>query len=125
MFAYPGTGFPSRIGEGEGKGFNINVHLDCGSTDKDIIKAFKDRLIPAVEKFKPDLILISAGFDSRQDDLLGCFDISDQGFVTLTRMVKGLADEYCQGKIVSMLEGGYNLQGNASAAASHILALMD
>ena len=52
----------------------------------------------------------SAGFDSRKDDLLGCFDKSDQGFVTLTRMVKVLAGEHCQGKIVSMLEGGYNLK---------------
>jgi acetoin utilization deacetylase AcuC-like enzyme len=124
MLAYPGTGLPSRIGEGEGKGFNINVHLDCGATDDDIINAFKAKLLPAVDQFKPDLILISAGFDSRQDDPLGCFDISDKGYVILTQMIKTLANKHCQGNIVSMLEGGYNLQGNASAVVTHITALM-
>ena len=125
MFAYPGTGFPSRIGEGEGEGLNINVHLDCGSTDEDIIKAFAEKLLPSADQFKPDLILISAGFDSRRDDLLGCFDISDQGYVTLTQMVKTIAHKHCQGNIVSMLEGGYNLQGIASATEAHILALIE
>ena len=124
MFAYPGTGSPSRTGEGDGEGFNINVHLDCGATDDDIINAFQTKLLPAVEQFKPDLILISAGFDSRQDDLLGCHNISDQGFIKLTETVKILANKHCQGKIVSLLEGGYNLQGNASAVTAHINALM-
>ena len=125
MFAYPGTGFPSRIGEGAGKGFNINVHLDCGANDNDIIAAFENKLLPIAEKFKPDLILISAGFDSRQDDLLGCFNISDQGFKTLTQIIKAIAEKHCQGNIVSMLEGGYNLQGNASAVVEHITTLMN
>ncbi len=125
MFAYPGTGLPSNIGEGDGKGFNINVHLACGIKDADIVKAFDEKLLPAVTQFKPDLILISAGFDSRKDDPLGCFDISNQGFIVLTQMVKALADTHCQGNIVSMLEGGYNLQGNASAVVAHITALMD
>ncbi len=123
MFAYPGTGLPSRIGEGAGKGFNINVHLDCGANDNDIITAFENKLFPIAEKFKPDLILISAGFDSRQDDVLGCFKISDQGYKMLTQMVKDMADKYCQGQIISLLEGGYNIQGNASAVVAHIEAL--
>ena len=85
-FAYPGTGHPDKIGEGPGKGLNINVHLDCKSEDKDIITAFNEKLLPAAHRFKPDLILISAGFDSRQDDLLGCFDISDKGYRQITKM---------------------------------------
>ncbi|MDH5358217.1 MAG: histone deacetylase [Gammaproteobacteria bacterium] len=125
MFAYPGTGFPDRKGEGEGKGFNINVHLGCGVTDDDIIEVFQQSLMPAATKFEPDLILISAGFDSRQDDLLGCHHITDKGFVSLTNMVKMLADIHCDGKIVSLLEGGYNIQGNASAVTAHISALME
>ncbi len=124
MFAYPGTGNPERIGEGEGKGFNINVHLACGASDNDIITAFRDKLLPAVDDFSPDLILISAGFDSRQDDLLGCHSISDQGFEQLTKIVKSLAERHCDGKIVSVLEGGYNIEGNASAVVAHINALM-
>lgn len=125
QFAYPGTGFPSRAGEGEGEGFNINVHLACGSSDDDIITAFTEKLLPVAEQFKPDLILISAGFDSRQDDLLGCFDISNQGYIKLTQMVKALAEKHCQGNIVSLLEGGYNLKGNASAVVAHINALAE
>ncbi len=124
MHAYPGTGLPSRIGKGKGKGFNINVHLGCGSNDAAIVKAFEKKLLPAVAKFKPDLILISAGFDSRKNDPIGCFDISNQGFMKLTKMIKVLADKHCQGNIVSMLEGGYNLQGNASAVVAHIKELM-
>ena len=122
-YAYPGTGNPANIGKGEGKGLNINVHLDCHSTDKDIISAFEEKLLPAAHYFKPDLILISAGFDSRQDDLLGCFDISDDGYRQITKMVMDLAEQYCEGRIVSVLEGGYNLDGLASAVKIHIETL--
>lgn len=125
QFAYPGTGFPSRVGKGKGEGFNINVHLQCGASDADIINAFADKLMPAAAQFKPDLILISAGFDSRKDDLLGCFDVSDQGYIKLTQMVKLLAEKHCRGNIVSLLEGGYNLKGNASAVVAHINALAE
>ncbi len=124
MLAYPRTGFPARKGEGEGEGFNINVHLPCGATDSDIIKAFKSQLMPAADTFAPDLILISAGFDSREDDLLGCHKISDHGFYELTQIVKSIADRHCNGQIVSLLEGGYNIDGNARAVVSHIKALM-
>jgi len=124
QFAYPGTGSPQRLGEGDGKGFNINVHLDCGADDKAILEAFETALRPAAEAFKPDLILVSAGFDSRQDDLLGCFNVTDDGFYKLTQWVMALAEEYCDGRLVSVLEGGYNIKGNASAVISHLKALM-
>ena len=124
FYAYPGTGDPARTGAGAGEGYNINVHLDCGATDDDIISAFNEKLIPAVKDFHPDLILISAGFDSRQDDLLGCFNITDQGFTILTQIVMSLADEFCNGRLVSVLEGGYNLEGTASAVLHHVKTLM-
>ncbi len=124
MFAYPGTGSPERTGEGKGKGFNINVHLDCGATNEDFITAFKEKLLPAAHEFEPELILISAGFDSRKDDLLGCHDINDQGFAALTEIVRIIADRHAGGKIVSVLEGGYNIEGNASAVIAHIKALV-
>ena len=124
FFAYPGTGDPARNGEGEGKGYNINVHLDCGATDIDIINAFNEKLLPAAHKYKPDLILISAGFDSRKDDLLGCFNVTDEGFINLTNIAMHLANEYCGGKIVSVLEGGYNIKGNASATMAHVNTLL-
>jgi acetoin utilization deacetylase AcuC-like enzyme len=123
QFAYPGTGSPDRTGSGEGEGYNINVHLSCGATDDDIVDAFTSKLLPAAEAFKPEFILISAGFDSRKQDPLGCFDITDDGFRELTRMTMELADKYCQGRIISMLEGGYNLQGNADATLAHVETL--
>ncbi len=123
-YAYPGTGDPSKRGSGNGEGYNINVHLPCGTDDEMIVSAFKTKLLPAVKRFKPDLILISAGFDSRIDDLLGCFEVSDDGFIQLTKMSMALANEYCDGRVVSILEGGYNIKGNASAVIAHVKTLM-
>ena len=123
QFAYPRTGSPKWIGSGEGEGYNINVHLPCGATDDDIVNAFSSKLLPAAETFKPEFILISAGFDSRKQDSLGCFDITDDGFRELTRMTMVLAEKHCQGRIISMLEGGYNLQGNADATLAHVETL--
>ena len=123
QFAYPGTGSPSKKGKGTGKGYNINVHLPCGTSDKMIIEKFKKILVPEAKKFKPDLILISAGFDSKKNDLLGCFDITDSGFIELTKIVMEIAHKFCEDKIVSILEGGYNLEGNAKAVIAHVSAL--
>jgi acetoin utilization deacetylase AcuC-like enzyme len=125
LYAYPGTGHPGKTGEGEGKGYNINVHLDCGTTDREIIAVFEKQLMPVARRFKPDMILISAGFDSRVSDPLGCFNLSDQAFVRLTRMLMELADQYCDGRIVSLLEGGYNPEGLASAVTAHVKTLLD
>ncbi len=124
-YAYPGTGDPARTGTGAGAGFNINVHLPCGTTDAMIIDAFRQQLLPAVEAFRPDLILVSAGFDSRKDDLLGCYEMTDAGFVALTRMLMQLADRHCHGRLVSILEGGYALRGLASAAVAHVQTLLE
>lgn len=123
QFAYPGTGDPRRTGSGPGLGYNINVHLECGSTEDDVIKAFEQHLVPVLADFSPELILISAGFDSREDDVLGCFNISDSGFVKLTKWVMALAEQTCDGRVVSVLEGGYNIQGNAKAALAHLQTL--
>ena len=123
QFAYPGTGDPSKKGNGNGSGFNINVHLPCGTTDKMIIDKFNNILLPAAKEFKPNLVLISAGFDSRQNDLLGCFAITDDGFISLTKLAMRIANEFCGDRLVSILEGGYNLQGNAKAVAAHALTL--
>lgn len=125
MYAYPGTGLPERTGSGKGEGFNINVHLPCGSGDADILAAFEQYLQPAAEAFQPDLILLSAGFDSRVDDLLGCHKITDDGFQALTRLMMQLAEKYCQGRLVSVMEGGYQVSGLQQAALAHVKALSD
>lgn len=124
MYAYPGTGLPERTGSGQGEGFNINVHLPCGSGDAEILTAFEQYLLPAAEAFQPDLILLSAGFDSRIDDPLGCHNITDDGFQTLTRLMMQLADKYCQGRLVSVMEGGYQVSGLQQAALAHVEALI-
>lgn len=122
--AYPGTGDPARRGAGRGLGYNINVPLPCGAGDDDIVAAFERELLPVAERFAPELVLISAGFDSRADDLLGCFQVTDAGFATLTEMVMGIADRHAGGRLVSMLEGGYNLHGLAAAVAAHVGTLL-
>ncbi|MEM7027350.1 MAG: histone deacetylase [Pseudomonadota bacterium] len=124
QYAYPGTGDPARIGKGKGKGFNLNVHLPCNTTDEMIIDAYKANLLPVLPSFKPEMIFISAGFDSKRGDSLGCYDVTDDGFVELSNIMKTIANQYCDGKIVSVLEGGYNLEGNADAVIAHLEALL-
>ena len=122
--AYPGTGDPSLAGKGDGAGLNINVHLDCGARDVDMLRAWDRKLLPAAEKFEPDFVIISAGFDSRKDDLLGCFDVSDDAFHGMTLTAMDVAARHCNGRLVSLLEGGYNLDGLAKGAAAHMSALV-
>jgi len=122
--AYPGTGDPSLTGEKEGEGFNINVHLDCGSKDIDMLSSWDKRLLPAIDKFEPDLVLISAGFDSRKNDPLGCFDVTDEAFVKMTQTAMSIAEDYCEGRLVSLLEGGYNPDGQARAVEAHVGTLL-
>jgi acetoin utilization deacetylase AcuC-like enzyme len=122
---YPGTGRASETGEGEGKGTTLNCPLPAGSGRAEIFECFEERLVPALEKFRPELLIISAGFDSRAGDPLGQFRLTDQDFSDLTRLVRGIADKHARGRVVSVLEGGYNLAGLASAASAHVAALME
>lgn len=122
--AYPGTGNPARKGAGEGHGFTINVDLGADAGDRDILTAWEMKLLPAAESFRPDLVLISAGFDSRKDDWLGDFRISDDAFRRMTRMACDLAKGAGGGKVVSLLEGGYNPEGLADGVAAHLEELL-
>jgi len=125
LYTYPMTGFPNRTGKGKGRSYNLNVPLQPAAGDKEIISAWEEQLLPALQKqnFKPDLILISAGFDSRKDDYLGNFAISDKGFCRLTEIALQLADIHCQGRVISLLEGGYNPAGQARAVYAHLKTL--
>ena len=121
---YPGTGAATETGRGAGAGLTINCPFPAGAGRKEIVGAFREKLVPAANAFKPDLVLVSAGFDSRIDDPLGGFKLTDDDFAELTGIVKEIAATHCGGRLVSTLEGGYNLAGLASAAASHVRALM-
>ena len=120
LYAFPHTGSANKTGKGKGNGFNINVPLPRGADDKRILNAFTARLVPAANKFRPDLVLISAGFDSRKDDLLGDFAITDAGFAELTMLVMSIAATHSRSRVVSILEGGYNTEGLALAVESHV-----
>jgi acetoin utilization deacetylase AcuC-like enzyme len=123
--AYPGTGDPQLTGSGDGTGLNINADLQCGARDGDMLAHWDRLLAPAVASFRPDFVLVSAGFDSRMGDLLGCFALTDDVFRRMTRWAMDLAEEHCEGRLVSLLEGGYNVDGSALAAAAHVETLID
>ena len=121
---YPGTGRPHETGEGAGRGATLNCPFPAGSGRAEILGAFQDKLLPAARDFQPDLVLVSAGFDSRLGDPLGRFTLSDADFADLTTLMLEIADTYAGGRLVSVLEGGYSLDGLASAAVAHVEALM-
>ena len=101
----------------------MNCPFPPGSSGRKIIAAFLDKLVPAAEKFKPELVLISAGFDSRQGDPLGKLNLTDRDFVALTSIVIDIAQRHAAGRLVSVLEGGYDLTGLAAAVTAHVEAL--
>jgi len=120
---YPGTGRANETGDGPGKGTTMNFPFPAGAGRREILGAVERALLPAAKQLRPELLLISAGFDSRIGDLLGGFALTDQDFADLTRRVMQMADESAGGRVVSVLEGGYSLEGLASAALEHVKAL--
>ncbi len=122
---YPGSGSADEKGTGKGLGFTRNVPLAAGAGDADYRKVFQEQLDPAAAAFKPDFVLISAGFDAAQNDLLGRMKLTPQGYADLTRIVKSIAERYCKGRLVSILEGGYNLESLAASVEAHVRVLME
>jgi acetoin utilization deacetylase AcuC-like enzyme len=108
---YPGTGGVNEVGTQSALGYTINVPLPAGMGDKEYIKIFFQILKPVIDQYKPELILVSAGFDTYFDDPLGGMKVTPKGFAQMTRFLKEMSEEYCDGKIVFILEGGYNLDG--------------
>ncbi len=122
---YPGTGAAGERGAGEGLGFTLNVPLHAGCGDEEYLEVFHKRLQPAATEFRPDFVLVSAGFDAHEDDLLGGMRVTSEGFARLTRVVKQIAGACCQGRIVSVLEGGYELDGLAESIEVHLRVLAE
>lgn len=120
---YPGTGAAYETGHGEGEGFTLNCPFPAGAGRDEVLGAMESKLLPAVEQFKPGLILVSAGFDSREGDPLGGFRLTDTDFADMTTLLLDLAHRHAGGRLVSLLEGGYALEGLASAAGHHVAAL--
>jgi len=117
---YPNTGAVEETGEGAGQGLTMNRPFPAGAGNTEIIGAFRNDLLPAAREFQPDLTLISAGFDSRIDDPLGSFEVDDDGYRELTRIMLEIANISGGGRLVSVLEGGYNPEGLALAVLAHL-----
>ena len=120
---YPGTGTRGETGYGPGRGYTLNAPLRAATPAPEQRRMFEAALQEISARFKPDLILISAGFDSHRDDPLGQLRLEDEDFAALTRVVKQWAGEACQGRVVSCLEGGYNLDALGSSVAAHVREL--
>ncbi|MBM4120803.1 MAG: histone deacetylase [Nitrospira sp.] len=121
---YPGTGSAEEQGRGQGEGMTINVPMTAGAGDDEYRTVFSKVLVPAADKFKPDVVIISAGFDAHQDDPLASMGLTEAGYADLTSIVAGIARQYSQGRILSSLEGGYNLQALSASVEQHILGLL-
>jgi acetoin utilization deacetylase AcuC-like enzyme len=120
---YPGTGSRGEIGYGRGKGFTLNAPVKAQTSAKEQKRMLEDSINDIRKNFKPDLIMISAGFDAHESDPLGQLKLEDEDFVSMTETMKQWADEAYAGKIVSCLEGGYNLETLGETVKSHVAEL--
>jgi len=105
---YPASGSAQEVGVGRGLGYTVNVALPQGYTDACLLCACQDVLVPAAERFRPDLLLVSAGFDAMDEDPLGEAKCTADGFARITRLLNGLARKLCGGRLLLALEGGYH-----------------
>ncbi len=120
---YPGTGARSETGKGQGAGATLNCPMHAGASDTDYQAAFTSLIIPKINEFKPDVILLSAGFDAHRDDPLAQINLSTDMYAWMTLRMMELADKHCGGKIISLLEGGYDLNALAVSVAAHVETL--
>jgi acetoin utilization deacetylase AcuC-like enzyme len=117
---YPGTGRP----QDKGVGNIVNVPLQSGETGESVRKKYSTIILPALRTFKPELLLISAGFDAHKDDPLGSIQLVEEDYRWLTEELLAVANQQCEGKVVSLLEGGYNLKALAASVAAHVNVLI-
>jgi acetoin utilization deacetylase AcuC-like enzyme len=120
---YPGTGHDWEIGTGSGRGFTMNILFEPGSDDSDYLRTIDARVLPRIDEFKPQLLMISAGFDAHREDPLANICLSDEGYERMTRALVASADQHCGGKVVSVLEGGYNLHALGRSVVRHLIAM--
>ena len=120
---YPGTGALDEQGRGEGVGYTVNVPFDGGQGDGDYTTAMADLLVPIAERFEPDLVLVSAGFDAHRDDPLGGMRATEEGYASMTATVRDVAERHADGRLVMLLEGGYDLMALARSARACVSVL--
>ena len=121
---YPGTGAASERGRGAGEGATRNCPLGAGTGDVEWISALEQHVLPALETFRPEFLLVSAGFDAHRADPLSGTLLSEEGYATITDRLTQVADQRCDGRMVSLLEGGYDLDALASSVETHVGGLI-
>ena len=121
---YPGTGAARETGEGEGHGTTLNITLPAGASDETFANKLRSQVMPALRRYGPDLLIVSAGFDAHTDDPLGALDVTDDGYRMMTEAIAQVAQELTGGKLLSFLEGGYDLPALARSARIHVEALL-
>lgn len=121
---YPGTGASDELGEGDGLGTTINVPLPAGTGYETYDPVFRQVMAPAADRFDPQLILVSAGFDAHWSDPLGSMNISTAGFAQLTKIIIDLAQQLCNGRLVMVQEGGYSLEAMGACVATCVNFLL-
>jgi acetoin utilization deacetylase AcuC-like enzyme len=122
---YPGTGARGETGMGRGRGYTLNLPVKASTRSSEQLRMFESSIEQIRTGFKPDLIIVSAGFDAHESDPLGQLRLTDDDFIAMTRVVKEWAREACRGRVVSCLEGGYNLQTLGETVRAHIGALAE
>ena len=120
---YPGTGLAGETGEGAGEGKTLNIPIPAGTPEEQYLAKFEGSVIPAIEEHGPEAIVVSAGFDAHRDDPLGGLMITEAGFACLTGWVKTLAESLCEGRLICLLEGGYNLDALERSVVAHLREL--
>jgi len=121
---YPGTGGVGEVGRGDGRGTTLNIPLPVGCGDAQYLEVFEQIIVPALRRFAPRLILVSAGYDVHWADQLAMMQLSTGGLGRMVGIIRGLADELCGGRLVFTLEGGYNLEALAASVAATFNILM-
>ncbi len=122
---YPGTGSVRERGTGSGKGSTLNIPMGSGSGDMDYLRQFKTKVLPSLDAFQPDIILVSAGFDAHQDDPLSGLNLSTKVYYTFTMLLGEIAKKHAASRIIAILEGGYNLEALSDSAVMVIRALFE
>lgn len=122
---YPGSGDVDEIGSGEGQGYTVDVPMPGGCGDGEYMRAFEEVLVPVAKRYKPQLILVSAGYDAHWADSISSMQVTTTGYARMATILKGLADELCGSKLVFALEGGYNVEALAESVDATINVLLD
>ena len=122
---YPGTGAYSETGQGRGANATVNCPMSAGSRDTDYEAAFAEKILPAINNFKPQVVLISAGFDAHAADPLGQVQLSTECFAWMTKRMQEVAEQHANGRLIALLEGGYNLEALSHCVATHLECLMN